>query len=63
MVDTLGGSKLRGRVRPSRAYTAGRVCRKRGCSTKISIYNRREYCNAHAPIHFPRVRGHVIAKT
>ena len=60
MVDTLGGSRLRGRIRPSRSYAAGRVCKKRSCSTKISIYNRREYCNVHAPVKFPRVRGHIL---
>ena len=62
VADTLGGAHLRGRNRPSRSYAAGRVCMKRGCSTKISIYNRREYCNAHAPVNFPRVRGHVLTK-
>ena len=44
-------------------YASGRVCKKQDCSTKISIYNRREYCNAHAPVNFPRVRGHIIAET
>lgn len=63
VVESLGGSRLRGRVRPSRAYATGRVCKKRGCSTKISIYNRQEYCNVHAPVNFPRVRGHIIAET
>ena len=62
MVESLGGSHLRGRIRPSRSYAPGRVCDKHGCSTKISIYNRREYCNAHAPVNFPRVRGHIIAE-
>lgn len=63
MVDTLGGSHLRGRVRPSRTYAAGRVCKRNGCYTKISIYNRREYCNIHAPVKFPRVRGRILPET
>ncbi len=60
MVDTLGGSQLRGRIRPSRTYAAGRVCRRNGCSTKLSVYNRREHCNIHAPVKFPRVRGRIV---
>ncbi|MCE2529342.1 MAG: hypothetical protein J4G11_05680 [Acidimicrobiia bacterium] len=62
MPEALAGLRLRGGVRPSRSYKRGRVCRQDGCSTKISIYNRRDYCNAHAPVNFPRVRGHIISK-
>lgn len=60
MVDTLGGSQLRGRIRPSRTYAAGRVCQRSSCSTKLSVYNRREFCSIHAPVKFPRVRGRIV---
>ena len=60
MADTLKGQQLRGGIRPSRAYEQGRVCEQRQCVTKLSIYNRREYCHAHAPVRFPRVRGRII---
>lgn len=60
--EALGGIRLQGGVRPSRSYQGGRVCRQDGCSTKISIYNRRDYCNAHAPVKFPRVRGHILTE-
>ncbi|MXX64496.1 MAG: hypothetical protein F4Y75_00255 [Acidimicrobiia bacterium] len=59
MSDALVGSRLPGGVRPSRSYQKGRVCQMEKCSTRISIYNRKEYCNAHAPVNFPRVRGHI----
>ncbi|MDE0377311.1 MAG: hypothetical protein OXK16_15315 [bacterium] len=60
--EALAGLRLQGGVRPSRSYQSGRVCRLDGCSTKISIYNRRDYCNAHAPVNFPRVRGHILTQ-
>ena len=60
MSEALVGSRLHGGMRPSRSYQRGRVCQEEGCSTKISIYNRRDYCNAHAPVNFPRVRGHIV---
>ncbi|HDH03684.1 MAG TPA: hypothetical protein ENH15_05510 [Actinobacteria bacterium] len=60
MSDTMKGQRLRGGVRPSRRYSEGRVCEERDCTTKISMYNRREFCHAHAPVRFPRVRGRIL---
>lgn len=60
MADTLKGQQLRGGIRPSRAYDKGRVCAQTDCTTKLSIYNRREHCHAHAPVRFPRVRGRIL---
>ncbi len=56
----LKGHRLRGGTRPSKQFTEGRVCAERGCDTKISIYNRREFCHVHAPVKFPRVRGRIL---
>ncbi|MGQ0849662.1 MAG: hypothetical protein ACT4OP_11190 [Actinomycetota bacterium] len=60
MSDNLKGSAIRGMTRPSRRYGKGRVCAYKGCETRLSQYNRRELCYAHAPVHFPRVRGRIL---
>jgi hypothetical protein len=60
MADTLKGARLKGGLRPSRKYGEDRVCAQKGCNTRLSMYNRREYCYAHAPVRFPRVRGRVV---
>ena len=44
-------------ARPSRTYERGRVCEQRGCETKLSMYNQREFCHSHSPVKFPRNRG------
>jgi hypothetical protein len=58
--STLKGRRLRGGVRPSKTFSEGRVCSKSGCDTKLSQYNRREFCYTHAPVKFPRVRGRIL---
>ena len=65
MSDTgsLTGKRIRGGVRPSKTYEEGRVCVHKSCETKISRYNRREFCHAHAPTRFPRLRGRIIPET
>lgn len=60
MADTLKGQRLTGGVRPSRSYGEGRTCKEQGCDTKISMYNRREFCHLHAPVKYPRVRGRIL---
>jgi hypothetical protein len=47
-------------TRPSRRFATGRVCAKPDCKTKLSQYNKAEYCHAHAPVKFPRVRGKIV---
>lgn len=59
--DSLKGSAIRGMTRPSRRYGQGRVCSHADCETRLSQYNRRDYCYTHAPVRFPRVRGRILA--
>jgi hypothetical protein len=60
MTDIVRGAAIKGMTRPSRRFNEGRVCAKKGCSTKLSQYNKAEYCHAHAPVRFPRVRGKIM---
>ncbi len=60
MSDTMRGRVIKGVTRPSKSYGEGRVCAKKGCDTRLSMYNRREYCHVHAPVKFPRVRGKIV---
>ncbi len=60
MSDTMKGERIKGVTRPSRDFGAGRVCAQKGCDTHLSRYNRRDYCFAHAPVKYPRVRGRIL---
>ena len=33
---------------PLKTFQKGRVCKKRGCKNKLSVYNAQEYCRVHA---------------
>lgn len=57
---TLKGKSIKGVSRASRAYSQGRICADSECDTKLSMYNKREYCHVHAPVKFPRVRGRIV---
>ena len=46
-------------IRRSKKYTTGRVCAFETCETVISVYNKKKFCFLHAPISYPRVRGHL----
>lgn len=54
-------SVLRGKLaqplqRPSPSYPLGRVCRAKGCSTRLSVYNPTDTCAIHEerrPFHQP----------
>lgn len=61
MSDVMKGEAIRGVTRPSKDFGEGRVCSYKGCSTKLSRYNRREFCYSHAPVKYPRVRGKILA--
>lgn len=63
MSDTVKGAAIKGVTRPSRRFEPGRLCAKKGCVTKLSQYNKAEFCHAHAPIRFPRVRGKILNET
>ena len=46
----------RARRRP-KTYGEDRVCGFDACETRLSRYNRNEFCFQHAPARFPRMRG------
>jgi hypothetical protein len=58
--NVMKGRKLMGGSRAPKTYAAERTCAHDGCGTLLSRYNRREYCFAHAPTKFPRLRGRVV---
>jgi len=60
MTEIVRGSAIKGVTRPSKRFAEGRVCSKPGCGTKLSRYNKSDYCHAHAPVRFPRVRGKIL---
>lgn len=45
------GAKVRELPRPNQTYPGGRVCGAEGCSTRLSIYNRWQFCWQHEPAH------------
>lgn len=63
MSETVRGAAIKGVTRPSKRFESGRVCAKKGCGTKLSQYNKAEFCHVHAPIRFPRVRGKILNET
>ena len=60
MSDVVKGATIKGVNRPSKDFGAGRTCKQGDCVTKLSRYNRRDHCHAHAPVKYPRVRGRII---
>ncbi len=55
--NAIRGSRPQGLPRASQRYPEGRQCSFPGCVTKLSVYNRREKCWAHAEMKVPRLRG------
>jgi hypothetical protein len=51
------GARIREEGRANRTYPSGRVCAAAGCSTRLSIYNRWQYCWQHEPVHSYVARG------
>jgi len=51
------GSRTQALPRASQKFPQGRVCESPGCETRLSTYNRRERCWAHAEMKIPRLRG------
>ena len=45
------GARVRELPRPNRTYPGGRVCAAEGCRTKLSVYNRWQFCWQHEPVH------------
>lgn len=57
---TLKGQKFTGATRAPKTYSGKRTCAEKGCTTTLSQYNRREWCYAHAPTKYPRLRGRIV---
>lgn len=51
------GSRPQALPKATHRQAAGRVCSQAGCETKLSTYNRRDKCWAHAEMKVPRLRG------
>lgn len=60
--ESIKGSRPHGLPRASRRMAAGRVCAYPGCETRLSTYNRRDRCWAHAEMKVPRLRGRKPAE-
>ena len=60
--NVLKGKRIMGASRAPKAVAEARACAKGDCETTLSRYNKREYCYAHAPTKFPRLRGRVVAE-
>ncbi len=60
--NALKGKRIMGASRAPKAVNEARACAKKDCATTLSRYNKREYCYAHAPTKFPRLRGRIIAE-
>jgi hypothetical protein len=51
------GASVRTLPRPNKSYGGGRVCADPGCETKLSVYNKWDYCWQHEPVHAYVPRG------
>ena len=51
------GARVRELPRANRTYSGDRVCAAEGCSTKLSIYNKWNFCWHHEPVHEYISRG------
>lgn len=61
--NVLRGKRIRGKLRAPKTYDEDRVCAHVECETKLSRYNKREFCYAHAPTRFPRLRGRIVPES
>ncbi|MFQ5947496.1 MAG: hypothetical protein ACE5KX_01370 [Acidimicrobiia bacterium] len=63
MSDILKGNRIKGKLRAPKSFSEERICARKGCGTRLSRYNRRDYCYAHAPTRFPRLRGRIVPES
>ena len=61
-VSDVSEERFRGGFRPDapaaeQEYGGGRVCADPGCETKLSVYNKWDYCWQHEPVHAYVPRG------
>lgn len=61
--NVLKGKRIMGSSRAPKAMAEMRPCAKKGCETTLSRYNKREFCYAHAPTKFPRLRGRIVTES
>ena len=54
---SLRGAPVKPLPRPNRVWSPGRTCGHDGCTTKLSIYNRAQFCWVHEPLKFHLARG------
>jgi hypothetical protein len=54
---TLRGASVQSLPRRNRVWTKDRRCAHEGCITKISIYNRSDFCWMHEPVRYYIARG------
>ena len=57
------GNRIIGTTRAPKVHAIDRECVNEGCTTQLSRYNKREYCYAHAPTRFPRLRGRIVPES
>jgi hypothetical protein len=55
--DAIRGQRTLGLPRANKKAPTGRICAEDGCGTRLSVYNKREKCWAHAEMKVPRLRG------
>lgn len=55
--NAIRGSRPLPVPRASQKFPEGRICKADGCETRLSTYNKRERCWAHAEMKVPRLRG------
>jgi hypothetical protein len=51
------GASVRTLPRPNKMFGSGRVCADPTCGTKLSVYNKWDYCWQHEPVHAYIPRG------
>ena len=51
------GASVRTLPRANKSYGRGRVCAAPSCETKLSVYNKWDYCWQHEPVHAYIPRG------
>lgn len=54
---SIRGSRPQALPRASQQHPEGRICSFPDCDTRLSKYNRRDKCWAHAEMRVPRLRG------
>ena len=63
MSEIMKGNRVLGKLRAPKTHDADRVCIEKECATRLSTYNKRDHCYAHAPTRFPRLRGRVAPES